>query len=280
MIFLFVQTKIKLRKRFIERFVSFFKHLRQLSQQLRRLRLERMVFSWRDSIHKEVSKFLLNLLLVLLLRLFLMMLSSNFLLMIDSLSVAIIVVIKVLLIIFIFGIISIESFFVILSASHPLHHFLHSFKSIFFILFHLLKLRHVLIVSSKITTQDSLKLFPVFFLNVLHVFSEGKVLILFIDINSIVDQFLKLLVKLFAIFLLCVFFSVDSFDIVVIFLIIRPQLSLLFEKLLGSFKLLLSLFLFLLDDNSYLSQLFKLFELQSFLLTTKQWWSLLLFLFI
>ena len=161
-----------------------------------------MVFSWRDSIHKEVSEFLLNLLLIFLLGLFLMMLSSNFLLMIDSLSVTIIIVIKVLLIIFIFRVIRIESFFVILSASHPFHHFLHSFIPIFFILFHLLKLRHVLIVSSKITTQDSLKLFSVFFLNVLHILSKGKVLVLFIDINSIVYQFLKLLVKLFTIFLL------------------------------------------------------------------------------
>ena len=160
-----------------------------------------MILSWRDGIHKEVSKFLLNLLLIFLLRLFLMLLGSNFLLMTNSLSVAIIIVIKVLLIIFIFRVIRIESLFIILSASHPLHHFLHSLKPIFFILLHLLKLGHVLIVSSKIATQNSLKLFSVFFLNILHVLSKSKVLIFFIDINSIVNQLLKLLIELFTIFL-------------------------------------------------------------------------------
>lgn len=160
-----------------------------------------MILSWRDGIHKEVSKFLLNLLLIFLLRLFLMLLGSNFLLMTNSLSIPIVIVIKVLLIIFIFRVIRIESLFVILSASHPLHHFLHSLISIFFILLHLLKLRHILIVPSKIATQNSLKLLSVFFLNVLHVLSKSKVLVFLVDVNSIVDQLLKLLIELFAILL-------------------------------------------------------------------------------
>lgn len=160
-----------------------------------------MILRWRDRIHKKVSKFLLNLLLIFLLILLLMILSSRFLLMTDSLSVSIVIVIKVLLIIFIFRVIRIESLFIILSASHPLHHFLHSLIPIFFILLHLLKLGHILIMSSKIATQNSLKLLSVFFLNILHVLPKSKVLIFFIDINSIVDQLLKLLIKLFAIFL-------------------------------------------------------------------------------
>ena len=77
-------------------------------------------------------------------------------------------------------------------------------------------------MSSKIATQNSLKLLSVFFLNVLHVLSKSKVLVFLIYVNSIVDQLLKLLIELFTIFLFWVFFSIDSFDIVVIFFIVRP----------------------------------------------------------
>lgn len=94
---------------------------------------------------------------------------------------------------------------------------------------------------------------------------EGEVLVLFVDVDGVVDQLLELLVEVVAVLLLGVVLTVYSFYIVIILLVVRSQLRLVLEILFRPLQLLLPFLLLLLNHHCQLSQLSELFELQSLL---------------
>jgi hypothetical protein len=155
----------------------------------------------------------------------------------------------------------IHTFFIVFPSFHPLDHFFHSFNSFPVIVLDL-HIWHIMIGPSELTSQNPLQLFPVLLLDILHVLFERLLLIFLIDVNSIIDQFLQLLIKMIPILLFCVIFLVDSLDMVVIVFIVRPQLGLLLEKLFGTLKLLLTFLFLLLDYHGDLAKFLELRELQ------------------
>ncbi len=106
-----------------------------------------------------------------------------------------------------------------------------------------------MIRASEVAPQNPLQFLSVFLLDVFHVLFEGLLLVGFVDVDRVVDQFLEFLVEMVAVVFLLVVFFVDGLDIVVVLLVVRAQLGLLLEEFFCAFELLLPLFLFLLDDH-------------------------------
>ncbi len=174
-------------------------------------------------VHEIKMKFFLNLFIIFLRSFFVV----NFLLIIFSffvfnfLFISVVVEIVVHFVI-LFGIVlCIKAFFIILSFFHPIYHFLHSFDSIFLVFLHLIHFWHILIVSSEVSSEDSLQLLSVFLLDILHIFFKCFLLIGFIDVDKVIDQFLQFLIQVLSIFFFGIILFIDSLDIVIIFLIVR-----------------------------------------------------------
>lgn len=155
----------------------------------------------------------------------------------------------------------IHTFFILFPPFHPLNHFFHPFDSFPVIILDL-HIWHVMIGPSELSPENPLQFFPVFLLDILHVLPKRLLLIFLIDVDSIIDQFLQLLVKMVAILFLRVIFLVDGLDMVIVVFIVRPQLGLLLEKLLCTLELLLTSLLLLLDYHRDLAQFLELRELQ------------------
>ena len=117
-----------------------------------------------------------------------------------------------------------------------------------------------MLLSTEISSQDCLKLLSVLLLHLLHVLFEGLIFIGFVDVDSVVDKLFKFLIKVVTIFLLFVIFLIDGLDFVVIFFVVWTEFGLLLKEFFGAFELLLSFFLFLLNDNSDFPEFSELFK--------------------
>jgi hypothetical protein len=103
--------------------------------------------------------------------------------------------VRVFLIILILGFIKIYILsLLLLSLFHPIHNLIHSLLSFFIILIDL-KL-DIIMLTSKLSSNNLLDLFSIFYFNIFKVLSKCFKLILFIQINSIVNELCQVSVQI------------------------------------------------------------------------------------
>lgn len=129
---------------------------------------------------------------------------------------------------------------------------LHSLDSFSLVLLHFIHEWFDIFVPFEVSFHYPFEFLPILYFDVLHVLPEGQLLILFVDINCVIDQLLKLRVHVKSFILFCFVIVVYFFHLVVMLFIVRSFLGLLVEELTCP---LCSYFnsLLLLEDSGQLS---------------------------
>jgi hypothetical protein len=108
--------------------------------------------------------------------------------------------------------------FLLFSLLHPAHCFFHAFLSQLFILFHF-ELK-ILMLFPELSSDDLSYLLSVLHADIFQIFFEGCELVLFVEVDSIVDELDEICVEVHSFVFLFFCLVVDVLDDVVMFLII------------------------------------------------------------